>query len=184
MIILIVRIIMEKLTHVINEDDIYKHLPYGYTWHNSGLIYAIDQETLQHFAPMLNSAITLKYGWRRIGVHPLERFYDLLNARIIELVNKYGPLIQKAFINEGVNIHDGGSIGVIEKDVNSEFPNNAINPSEESYASDSHDHVSKTHNTLGQLQANKLYNDPNNPFIEPITAILEQLNSLFSQLIY
>lgn len=174
---------MEKLQRPVNEDGTFKDVPMP-EWNRSDIIYTVDSGVMDFFEPIINSRLRLEYGWQRLGVLPYERFAELFTARITSSVNRWGPVLSRLREQAGFDLTDDGDTGTKEKTVGSQFPQNAIKPGEESYASDSTDHVSHTNGSKGWLDAMAVFNDPDNPYMDAVDAIVESVSGCFSQLIY
>lgn len=174
---------MEKLTRPVYEDGLFKDLPMP-QWNQPSLIYTVDSRVMSFYEPIISQKILLEYGYQRIGVLPYERFASLFIARITSSVNRWGPILASLRDKAGFDLTDDGDSGIKEKTVHSDFPQNSIKPGEESYASDASDHVSHTSGSKGWLDAMAAFNDPENPYLDAVDAIVDSVSGCFSQLIY
>lgn len=174
---------MDKLTPPIDVDGLFRDLPMP-DWCRADLIYTVDSDVMVFYKPLIESKIRLEYGWQHIGVLPYERFCDLFTSRVTNAVNRWGPVLTKLRTDAGFDLTDNGDSGVKEKTVNSQFPQTAINPGEESYASDSADHVSHSMGSKAMLDAMAVYNNPDNPYMDAVASIVNSVQGCFSQLIY
>lgn len=168
----------------INEDAQFQNIGYESTWAKPELLLTLTGDQLKQVQPMIDTAIMDLYADRYIALHPYERWHRLFDTRLRMLVNRWGPQLAQLLVMKGVRLTDGGSTGQKEKTVESDYPNTSINPDKEAYASHADDHVYNRKARLGAMQAISAFNDPNNPYKDPITAIADGMGTMFSMLVY
>ena len=168
----------------INEDAQFQDIGYESTWAKPELILTLNSEQLEKTKIMVDTAIMDLYADRYIAIHPYSRWHRLFDTRLRMLVNRWGPQLAQLMDMQGVSLTDGGSVGQKEKTVESQYPNTSLNPDKEAYASQANDHVNSRKTRLGAMQAISDFNDPNNPYQDPITAIANGMGSMFSMLVY
>lgn len=168
----------------INEDAQFQDIGYESTWAKPGLILTLNEEQLAKLQPMIDTAVMDLYADRYIALHPYSRWHRLFDTRMRMLVNRWGPQLAQLLDMKGLKLTDGGSVGQKEKTVESDYPNTSINPGKEAYASHADDHVDNRKTRLGAMQAISDFNNPSNPYQDPITAIADGMGTMFSMLVY
>lgn len=168
----------------VNEDAPFGEIGYVADWAEPNLIITLTPEQLKRVQPMVDTAIMDLYEDRYIAIHPYERWHRLFNTRLRGLVNRWGPQLAQLIDDSGIDLRDGGDVGLKEKTINSQYPNTSLNPSEEAYASEADDHVNNRRTRLGAMAALSEFNSKDTPYQDPISAIAERMESLFSMFVY
>ena len=167
----------------INENGWFKDMPYP-NWHeNPAELPGLAPEALKLYQPAIDGRMRKVYGWRRISLHPYERWSDMFIGRMQAQVCRWAPVLNNLTWRKGLDITDGGDTGSKAKDVNSQYPNASIDPSEEAYASQADDHVKHEHSDLGQMEGFAGFDDPKRGYRDPVTAIVDSMGVLFSRLV-
>lgn len=175
---------LNQISPWINEDAQFQNIGYQSDWADPKLILTLTDKQLTAVTPMVDTAIMDLYADRYIAVHPYDRWHRLFNTRLRMQVNRWGPQLAQLLTMHGVQLTDGGSTGQKEKTVESDYPNTSINPDKEAYASHADDHVYNRKSRLGAMQAISAFNDPDNPYRDPIAEIAGSMDIMFSMLVY
>lgn len=167
-----------------NEDAPFGEIGYESTWADGKLVYTLDKDELDRFAPIIDDRMMAMYGDRYLALHPYDRWHSLFDGRMRALVNEWGPVLHNIARHAGIDITDGGDVGRKQKGVNSQFPNTALNPKDEAYASQADDLARHDHTDLGQVAGMAAFTDPDNPYKDPVQCIVEGMECMFSRLVY
>lgn len=166
-----------------DETAPFKYIDYQSDWYQTH-IPGLSSKALETYQPIIDTRIMLTYGMRYISVHPYEYWHQLYNAQLIKLVSQWAPILNNQSLHDGLDITEGDSEGLKAKDVTSEYPNASLDPDTEAYASSADDHVKHSRKTRGSLAATRDITDPDNPYRDPVGAIVDGMSTLFSRLVY
>lgn len=174
---------IQPIPQQINETGQFRDLPYP-DWANPGQLPGLTQEALDRYQPAIDARIKAMYGWRYISLHPYDRWETMFTARLQSQVSRWAPALNALAAQDGLDISDGGDVGTKAKDINSKYPQGALDPDKESYASEGDDHVRKQRTRKGQMEAFSAFDDDRNGYRDPVTAIVDSMGVLFSRLVY
>ena len=88
------------------------------------------------------SKFTERYRWYEIGIVPPLRWQKAVLSKLNEIMPKYKPLYQA--LQDGYNPLQEGSERRRERDVYSEYPQTALKPETQDYASTGNESISET----------------------------------------
>lgn len=174
---------IQPIPQQINETGQFRDLPYP-DWADPEQLPGLTQEALDKYRLAIDARIKAMYGWRYISLHPYDRWSAMFKARLQSQVCRWAPALNALAMQDGLDISDGGDVGTKAKDINSKYPQGALDPDTESYASEGDDHVRKQRTRKGQMEAFSAFDDDRTGYRDPVTAIVDSMGVLFSRLVY